>query len=102
MKEKIRILMAKAPEGLSPEAIRAAEVAVLGAYEDFVIYTTPEVMAEKCDFIYGWLLDVPGDQHTEPGPNDQLRADGWEEMAYMGTFGKKVYRYRKQIRKEGD
>ena len=23
-------------------------------FEDFVIYTTPEVMTEKCDFIYGW------------------------------------------------
>ncbi|KLU59524.1 hypothetical protein CEB3_c45140 [Peptococcaceae bacterium CEB3] len=22
--------------------------------EDFVVYTTPEVMAEKCDFIRGW------------------------------------------------
>ena len=26
----------------------------LDEFEDFVIYTTPEVMAEKCDFIYGW------------------------------------------------
>ncbi|NLL34820.1 MAG: hypothetical protein GX257_05880 [Clostridiales bacterium] len=22
--------------------------------EDFIVYTTPEVMAEKCDFIRGW------------------------------------------------
>ena len=52
--EKVRELTAAAPSGLSPEQIRSAEVAVLGAFEDFVIYTTPEVMAEKCDFIYGW------------------------------------------------
>ena len=205
--ESIRELAAQAPEHLSPEEIRAAEAAVLGAFEDFVIYTTPEVMGEKCDFIYGWnrerlyelcglagktvldvgsgtgrlafaaaeqaafvvasepvdalrefmrdeiakkgirnmrvsdglcdslpfpdssfdvvmsghvvgdrfreevdeltrvakpggwLLDVPGDQHRETGRNEQLLADGWEELAYTGTFGKTTYRYRKQVRK---
>ena len=207
MAEKVRALTAGAPEGTAPEQVRAAEVYVLGAFEDFVIYTTPEVMAEKCDFIYGWkkerlfelcdlegktvldvgsgtgrlafaaaekaaftvasepvdslrefmrdeiarkgirnmrvcdglchclpfpdnsfdvvmsghvvgdffreevdeltritkpggwLLDVPGDQHRETGRNEELLADGWEELAYTGTFGKTTYRYRKQVRK---
>jgi len=205
--EKIRALVSRAPEGLTPEKVRAAEVTVLGAFEDFVIYTTPEAMAEKCDFIYGWnrdrlfelcdlqgktvldvgsgtgrlafaaaekaafvtasepvdslrefmrdeiarkgirnmrvcdglcdslpfpdnsfdvvmsghvvgdrfreevdeltrvtrpggwLLDVPGDQHCQTGQNRQLLADGWEELAYTGTFGETTYRYRKQVRK---
>ena len=185
----------------------AAEAAVLGWFEDFVIYTTPEKMAEKCDFIYGWqkerlfelcdlsgktvldvgagtgrlafaaaeraafvvasepvdalrefmrdeivkkgirnmrvcdglcdslpfpdcsfdvvmsghvvgdrfreevdeltrvakpggwLLDVPGDQHRKTRPNEQLLSDGWEELAYTGTFGETTYRYRKQVQK---
>ena len=205
--ERVRALAAKAPEGLSAEQVRAAEIRTLGNYEDFVIYTTPEVMAEKCDFIYGWnkeslfeicdlkgktvldvgsgtgrlafaaaekaafvtasepvdalrefmrdeiarkgirnmrvcdglcdclpfpdnsfdvvmsghvvgdrfreevdeltrvtkpggwLLDVPGDQHCRTGQNEQLLADGWEELAYPGTFGETTYRYRKQVRK---
>ena len=205
--EKIRTLIAQAPEGLTAEQVRDAEVAVLGAFEDFVVYTTPEVMEEKCDFIYGWnkerlfelcaldgktvldvgsgtgrlaiaasekaafvvasepvdslrefmrdeiarkgirnmrvcdglcdslpfpdssfdvvmsghvvgdrfreevdeltrvakpggwLLDVPGDQRRETGSNAQLLADGWEELAYTGTFGETTYRYRKQVQK---
>ena len=54
MADKVRELIAKAPDGLSAEQVREAEVRTLGAFEDVVIYTTPEVMAEKCDFIYGW------------------------------------------------
>ena len=207
MADTLKNLTAQAPEDLSPEEIRRAEVTVMGWFEDFVIYTTPEQMAEKCDFIYGWkkerlyemcslegktvldvgsgsgrlafaaaeraafvvasepvdslrefmrdeiarkgirnmrvcdglcdclpfpdnsfdvvmsghvvgdsfreevdeltrvakpggwLLDVPGDQHWKLSPNEQLRADGWEEMAYTGTFGETTYRYRKQVSK---
>ncbi len=47
----------------------------------------------------GWLLDVPGDQHRKTRRNEQLLADGWEELAYTGTFGETTYRYRKQVKK---
>ena len=54
MADRVRALTAQAPEILTPAEIRAAEIRVMDEFEDFVIYTTPEVMAEKCDFIYGW------------------------------------------------
>ena len=203
----VKTLTAQAPENLTPEEIRKAEVQVIGDYEDFAIYTTPNLMSEKCDFIYGWhkerlfelcslegktvldvgsgtgrlafaaaekaafvvasepvdslreymrdeiarkgitnmrvcdgmcdslpfpdnsfdvvmsghvvgdrfreevdeltritkpggwLLDVPGDQQRETGRNEALIADGWEEMAYDGAFGRTTYRYRKQVKK---
>ena len=47
-------LVANAPQIEEAEQIRKAEIYVLASVEDFVIYTTPEVMAEKCDFIRGW------------------------------------------------
>ena len=207
MAERVKSLTAQAPDNLSPDQIRAAEIRVMDEFEDFVIYTTPEIMGEKCDFIYGWnkerlyelcdlegktamdvgsgtgrlafaaaekaafvvasepvdslrefmrdeivkkgignmrvcdglchclpfpdnsfdvvmsghvvgdffreevdeltrvarpggwLLDVPGDQHRETGRNEQLLADGWEELAYTGSFGETTFRYRKQVRK---
>ena len=207
MAETVKTLTAQIPAELTPEEIRTAEVQVIGDYEDFVIYTTPNLMHEKCDFIYGWhkerlfelcglegktvldvgsgtgrlafaaaekaafvvasepvdslreymrdeiarkgitnmrvcdgmcdslpfpdnsfdvvmrghvvgdrfrkevdeltritkpggwLLDVPGDQQRETDRNEALIADGWEEMAYEGTFGRTTYRYRKQVNK---
>ncbi len=205
MAERVKTLTAHAPDNLMPGQIRAAEIRVMDEFEDFVIYTTPEIMSEKCDFIYGWnkerlyevcdlegkiildvgsgtgrlafaaaekaafvvasepvdsmrefmrdeiagksignmrvcdglchclpfpdnsfdvvmsghvvgdffreevdeltrvakpggwLLDVPGDQHRETGRNEQLLSDGWEELAYTGSFGEKTFRYRKQV-----
>jgi 2-polyprenyl-3-methyl-5-hydroxy-6-metoxy-1,4-benzoquinol methylase len=47
-------LVACAPKVVSAEQIRAAEIYVMDGVEDFIVYTTPEVMAEKCDFIRGW------------------------------------------------
>ena len=205
MADRVKALAAQAPEILTPEQIRSAEIRVMDEFEDFVIYTTPEVMENKCDFIYGWnkerlfelcdlegktvldvgsgtgrlafaaaekaaftvasepvdslrefmrdeivrkgirnmrvcdglchclpfpdnsfdivmsghvvgdffreevdeltritkpggwLLDVPGDQRRETGRNEQLLADGWEELPYTGSFGMTTYRYRRQV-----
>lgn len=47
-------LSGKTPLAADDKEIRAAEVYVLSHMEDFVTYTTPEVMDEKCDFIYAW------------------------------------------------
>ena len=206
MAERVKTLAAQAPENLTAEQIRTAEIRVMDEFEDFVVYTTPEVMEKQCDFIYGWnrerlyelcslegktvldvgsgtgrlafaaaekaafvaasepvdtlrefirdeiarrgirnmrvcdglchslpfpdhcfdvvmsghvvgdffreevdelaritkpggwLLDVPGDQRRETGRNEQLLADGWEELAYTGSFGMTTYRYRRQVR----
>ena len=46
-------LAADAPTA-SPEELRRCECTVMAWMEDFVTYTTPEVMAEKCPFVYGW------------------------------------------------
>lgn len=38
----------------SADDLRRCETAVLAWMEDFVTYTTPEAMAVKCPFVYGW------------------------------------------------
>ena len=58
-----------------------------------------EDTAENCVKCGNLLLDVPGDQRRETGRNERLLADGWEELAYTGSFGKTTWRYRKQVRK---
>jgi len=47
-------LTANSPIVTDTEQIRAAEIYALSSIEDFIIYTTPELMAEQCDFIRGW------------------------------------------------
>ena len=47
----------------------------------------------------GWLLDCPGDSERNITPNDELTRRGWEEIHYIGSFGKDVFLYRKQITK---
>lgn len=198
-------LTENAPTDVDAEQIRKAEVYALMSVEDFTVYTTPEVMAEKCDFIRGWskerlyeladfngktvldvgagsgrltfaaaekagwvyasepvgtlrefmrdkiakegiknirvldglvtelpfpdntfnivmsghvvgddydneiaeltrvcksggwLLDCPGDSERDMHPSVEEVARGWEEIHYVGSFGKHVYLYRKQI-----
>jgi len=200
-------IAAQAPAVTDAHEIRRAEVYVLAGMEDFLIYTTPEVMAEQCDFIRGWskerlfeladltgktvldigagsgrlafaaaekaawvyasepvgtlcefmlekiaregianirvvdglvtdlpfpdstfdvvmsghvlgddwdneqaelervckpggwLLNCPGDSERDIKPLPELTARGWEEIHYIGSFGKDVYAHRKQINK---
>lgn len=44
----------KSPKITDHQKIRNAELYVLSSVEDFVTYTTPEVMDSQCDFIYAW------------------------------------------------
>lgn len=43
-----------APVGLDKDVVRQAEVFVIQAVEDFVVYCYPEIMDTSCNFIYGW------------------------------------------------
>lgn len=47
----------------------------------------------------GWLLDCPGDSERNLTPSDELTRRGWDEIHYIGSFGKDVFLYRKQITK---
>jgi len=47
-------IAAQAPRTTNARRIRRAEIYVLASVEDFTIYTTPQVMAQQCDFIRGW------------------------------------------------
>ncbi len=202
---EVNEIVASAPTLTDTAAIRTAEVYALASVEDFVIYTRPELMAESCDFIYGWdkkrlyemadfadkvvldvgsgsgrltfaaaelakevyasepvdtlreyireviaqkgiknvrvcdgmahalpypdntfdivmsghvvgddyeaeiseltrvckpggwVLDCPGDSVGDMKPSEEGVARGFEAMHYVGSFGKDVYRYRKQI-----
>lgn len=198
-------LIKNAPLATDAQEIRRAELYALSSVEDFTIYTTPEVMAQRCDFIRGWskdylfkltdligkvvldigagsgrltfaaaekaawvyasepvgtlrefmrekiakeeiknirvldglvtelpfpdnafdvvmsghvigddwdkelaeitrvckpggwLLDCPGDSERDMKPSSQLTSRGWEEIHYVGSFGKDVYIHRKQV-----
>lgn len=46
-------LVNTAPDA-TPDKLRRCECTVMAWMEDFVTYTTPEVMQEKCPFVYGW------------------------------------------------
>ncbi len=50
----VESLEANVQKTADAQNVRAAELYVLSSVEDFVTYTTPEIMDEKCDFIYAW------------------------------------------------
>ena len=50
----------------------------------------------------GWLIECLGDSTGNVKPDTDLASIGWEEIYYVGSFGKDVYNYRKQIKKEAD
>ena len=44
----------------------------------------------------GWLLNCPGDSVGNILPQPELTKRGWEEIHYIGNYGKDVYIHRKQ------
>ena len=47
----------------------------------------------------GWLLDCPGDSDRDMNLNEEMTSRSWEAIHYIGSFGKDVYCYRKQVGK---
>lgn len=52
--ESIQSICQKAPIVTDLNMIRKAEVYILTSIDDFITYTTPEIMDKVCDFIIGW------------------------------------------------
>jgi SAM-dependent methyltransferase len=46
----------------------------------------------------GWLLDCAGDSERDIKPKPELTERGFEEIHYIGNFGKDVYNYRKHFK----
>jgi ubiquinone/menaquinone biosynthesis C-methylase UbiE len=47
----------------------------------------------------GWLIDCPGDEKYDSKLDKKAIENGWEAIHYVGSFGKDVYCYRKQVKK---
>jgi ubiquinone/menaquinone biosynthesis C-methylase UbiE len=47
----------------------------------------------------GWLVDCVGDSTSNMNPKPEMVSRSWEEIRYIGSFGKLVCNYRKQVRK---
>jgi len=45
----------------------------------------------------GWLINCPGDSERDLKPKPELTARDWEEIHYVGSFGKDVYIHRKKV-----
>lgn len=45
----------------------------------------------------GWILSCPGDQPRKQHSDFEMIKRGFEELAYEGSFGEAVYRYRKLV-----
>ena len=80
-------LAAEAPI-VSAEELRRCECAVMAWIEDFVTYTTPEVMATMCPFVYGWdktrlyeLADLSGKRVLDVGSGNGRLAFAAAEKA---------------------
>ena len=85
--DRLHHLEAEAPAA-SAEELRRCEIAVLSWMEDFVTYTTPEVMQEKCPFVYGWdkarlyeLADLTGKRVLDVGSGNGRLAFAAAEKA---------------------
>jgi SAM-dependent methyltransferase len=47
----------------------------------------------------GWMLDCPGDSERNMKPSPEATSRGWEEIHYIGSYGKDVFIHRKQANK---
>lgn len=104
--DELHALADKAPIA-SPEALRRCETAILGWIEDFVTYTTPEVMEKKCPFVYGWdkarlyeLADLRGKRVLDVGSGNGRLAFAAAERAAEVYAVEPVTTLRHFLRKE--
>lgn len=105
-------LAAKGSVTQDAELLRKAEVFVLSCAEDFVAYTTPEVMDTHCDFIYGWnkerlfeMADFEGKTVIDVGSGNGRLAFAAAEKAHFVVASEPVDTLREymrgKIRREG-
>ena len=97
--------LAGAAPAVGAEELHRAEIAVLGAVEDFVLYTRPELMDTSCNFIYGWhkerlfeLADFSGKVVLDVGSGSGRLAFAAAERAVWVYASEPVDKLREYLR----
>lgn len=110
--EQAKLLAQAAPTTMDDKSVRKAEELAMAEFEDFVTYTTPQVVDTNCDFARAWnenrlfeLVELEGKTVLDVGSGSgrlAFAAAKWAHEVYASEPVDTLREYmREKIRREG-